>query len=96
MEDAEHGEDVGIEHVTVAVVELVGGRGGDGRASGDTGKSGAPGPGGDGGEQAIQAAFAPTVDGPNDGPKDLRTVPEPGSILLALGAAAAIVRRRMR
>jgi hypothetical protein len=64
---------------------------------GDTGKSGAPGgSGGDGGEQAIQAAFAPNVDGPNDGPKDLRSVPEPGSILLALGAAAAIVRRRMR
>ena len=86
-----------------------GSNGGSG-SNGDSGSTGSNGPseiggvsqGGNGGDQggapesgvtslAVVANESPTTTG---GDEEVRDVPEPGSILLALGAAAALARRR--
>jgi hypothetical protein len=65
--------------------------GGSNAGAGESNKAG--GPGDDGGVGGVQGIAANIDQGPGT---DVHTVPEPGVILLGLGAAAALVRRRTR
>lgn len=75
-----------------------GSNGGSGSGSSEGGPNNAGGPGANDANGAGDGGGNPPADARladvKDGSEDIRAVPEPGSILLAVGAAAVLVRRR--